>query len=295
VSRVALIVNPFATSVTAERLAAVEAALRARHNVETRLTKSKGHARALAVEAAGEADAIVVFAGVGTYNEAIDGAAGLVPFGFVPGGGASVLVRALGLPMDAVEAAERIADALAAGRRVTVDLGRINGRRFCFSAGVGLDAEVVRRVDERGRTDEGKRPGDLAFATELLGLLAHRRLRLEPQLEIAGHGRAAFVLASCGRPYTYAGPMPLRLARDAGGGLSFAAPERVTPGSLPRLVYGLARGSLGVTTGVLSGQRLDAFHVRCDRPLPLQLDGEDLGDVAEAAFEAEPGALTALV
>ena len=35
--------------------------------------------------------------------------------------------------------------------------------------------------------------------------------------------------------------------------------------------------------------------VRCERPLPLQADGEDLGDVEQAVFEAEPAAVTALV
>jgi diacylglycerol kinase family enzyme len=34
--------------------------------------------------------------------------------------------------------------------------------------------------------------------------------------------------------------------------------------------------------------------VRCDRPLPLQVDGEDLGDVDEALFEAERGAVSVL-
>jgi diacylglycerol kinase family enzyme len=46
---------------------------------------------------------------------------------------------------------------------------------------------------------------------------------------------------------------------------------------------------------VLAGSGLDAFEVRCDRPLPLQADGEDLGDVSEARFEAEPDALAVLV
>jgi diacylglycerol kinase family enzyme len=35
--------------------------------------------------------------------------------------------------------------------------------------------------------------------------------------------------------------------------------------------------------------------LRCDSPLPLQADGEDLGDITEAVFEAEPAAVTALV
>jgi hypothetical protein len=46
---------------------------------------------------------------------------------------------------------------------------------------------------------------------------------------------------------------------------------------------------------VVAGHDLDAFSVRCDRPLPLQADGEDLGDVTEASFTAERNALEVLV
>jgi hypothetical protein len=46
--------------------------------------------------------------------------------------------------------------------------------------------------------------------------------------------------------------------------------------------------------GVLSGHDLDRIHVACDRPLPLQADGEDLGDVTDAVFEAERSAITVL-
>jgi hypothetical protein len=34
--------------------------------------------------------------------------------------------------------------------------------------------------------------------------------------------------------------------------------------------------------------------VKTDRPLPLQVDGEDLGDVTEAVFEAERGSISVL-
>jgi hypothetical protein len=39
----------------------------------------------------------------------------------------------------------------------------------------------------------------------------------------------------------------------------------------------------------------DRLEVVCDGPLPLQVDGEDLGDVEEAVFEAERDAVTVLV
>jgi diacylglycerol kinase family enzyme len=292
--RAVLIVNPFATGVTRERVEQVEAVLARSADVVTRLTEKRGHAQALAAEAADTADAVVVFAGDGTYNEAINGAGGQIPFGFLPGGGASVFSRALGLPRDPIKAAVKVAEALADSRVRSIGLGRVNGRRFCFAAGVGLDAEVVRRIEARGRSDDGRRPGDVAFVTTVAGLLARQRMHLEPQLEVVGHGRAAFVLAGCGRPYTYAGPLALRLT-EGGAGLDFVAPARMTPGSTSGLVFRLFRGTLAGDADVVSGRGLDRFEVRCDQPLPLQADGEDLGDVTEALFESEPDALTVLV
>jgi diacylglycerol kinase family enzyme len=64
---------------------------------------------------------------------------------------------------------------------------------------------------------------------------------------------------------------------------------------LPGLVFRLMRGTLAGAKGIAAGQHLSAFEVRCDRPLPLQADGEDLGDVIEVRFEAEPDALLVLV
>ena len=97
-SRVVLIVNPYSSGVTRSRVAEVTAALARRAEVVVRQTERRGQAVELAAEAAEEADALVVFSGDGTYNEAINGAAGRLPVGFVPGGGASVFPRALGLP-----------------------------------------------------------------------------------------------------------------------------------------------------------------------------------------------------
>ena len=140
-----LIVNPFASGVTERKLAAVQAALPA--GTETVLTQARGEATELAAEWSPRAEAIYVFSGDGTYNEVINGLRADIPVGFVPGGGTSVLPRALGLPRDPARAAERIAH----GKPRRISLGRINGRRFAFNAGIGFDAELVRRVDGLGR------------------------------------------------------------------------------------------------------------------------------------------------
>ena len=99
-----LIVNPYASRVTpqlAERVAQVLGA------AETVFTERAGHATDLARDA--DADAVVVFSGDGGFNEALNGARPETVLGFVPGGGTSVLPRALGLPRDPVEAARRLA------------------------------------------------------------------------------------------------------------------------------------------------------------------------------------------
>ena len=45
----------------------------------------------------------------------------------------------------------------------------------------------------------------------------------------------------------------------------------------------------------MTGHDLDRIEVRCDRPLPLQADGEDLGDVDDVVFEARRDAVSVLV
>jgi diacylglycerol kinase family enzyme len=297
VTNVVLIVNPYSTGVKESGLEQVEAELRKVAKVELRETEAPGHATAIAAEAAETADAVVVYSGDGTYNEAVNGAAGRVPFGFVPGGGASVFPRALGLGRDPVAAAATIASALADGRRRSITLGRVNGRLFTFSAGLGVDGEAVRKVDDRGRTEEGKRASNFVYALTVVRTVVEHRLRLDPQLEIEGHGRAAFLFVANGHPYTYAGPVPFTLLRDAEfeQGLHFVAPREVRPLNVPGLVMHMFRGTSADDPNVIAGVDVDGLVARCDRPLPLQADGEDLGDVIEATFVAERNALTVLV
>ena len=216
----ALIVNPFASGVTEARLAAVEAVLPA--GTETLLTAGRGDATDFAAEWSPRVEAIYVFSGDGTYNEVLNGLRADVAVGFVPGGGTSVLPRALGLPRDPVRAAERIRF----GKPRRISLGRINGRLFAFNAGIGLDAELVRRVDALGRREDGKRPGDVAFGLAVLKVLAERRFRYPESLEVEGLGRAAFALVANCSPYTYAGRLGLRFAPEASfeGGLDVVAP-----------------------------------------------------------------------
>jgi diacylglycerol kinase family enzyme len=288
--RVFLIVNPFASAVTEERLGAVERELRG--VVEPTIMRTEGpeHATELAREIPG--GTVFVFGGDGLLNEVLNGLGPRAVVGVLPGGRTNVVARALGLPLDPAAATRAL---LSASPRL-VSLGRANGRRFAFAAGVGFDAELVRRVDELGRRSDGRRPGDLAFAREAVKLLARHRGRYEPVLEIEGLGRAAFALVANNHPYSYARGRPLRIAPEARFelGLDLVAPKELRPRAIPRFVAHVFRGGGLAAPDVHYGHDLDRILVRCDRPLPLQVDGEDLGDVEEVVFEAERGAVSML-
>ena len=284
--RTTLIVNPFASRVTVDLAEQVARALGAAVTV---FTERAGHATELAREV--DTEAVVVFSGDGGFNEVLNGVRPETVVGFVPGGGTSVLPRALGLPRDPLAAAR----VLAAGRTQRISLGRANGRRFGFAAGIGLDAELVRRMDARGRAEDGRRPGDAAFAWTAVRTLAERRVRFEPALEVVGHGRVAFALVANADPYSYVGRLPLRLPRGAwlDGGLDLLAPRSLHARHLPGAVRYVLTGRTRLP--LLQLHDVDRIEIRCDAALPLQLDGEDVGDVTEVVLEAERGAVSVLV
>jgi len=290
-NRATLIVNPFASGVTEERLASVERELRRHLELTAVLTERPEHATELArgLERTG---AVYVFGGDGLLNEVLNGLERDAVVGVLPGGRTNVLARALGVPADPAAAAR----ALVSARPRRISLGRANGRRFAFAAGIGFDAELVRRVDELGRRSDGRRPGDLAFTWEAVKLLVGRRGRYEPVLEVEGLGRAAFALVANGYPYSYAGGRPLRVAPAARFelGLDLVAPRRIGPRAIPRFVNYAFRGGGELAPDVLYGHDLDRIEVRCDRALPLQVDGEDLGDAESVSFEAERDAISIL-
>lgn len=288
-----LIVNPSASRVTPELTLHVERVLGAFGPLATELTERPGHAVELATEASSSADRIYVYSGDGVYNEVVNALEDEIEVGFLPGGGTSVLPRALGLPRDPVECAQ----ALVPGGTRRISLGRVNGRRFTFSAGLGLDAELVRRTDALGRTD-GRRASDVAFARTLAGILTERRGRFGPAMTVLGRERVAFALVANCDPYTYAGRVPLRIAPEARFdlGLDVVAPRRLRPWLLP-LAARWALTGRGQTSSphVLYLHDEDEVRIECDVPTPLQVDGEDLGDVDGAQFECERDALTVLV
>ena len=235
-------------------------------------------------------DAVFVLGGDGTANEVVNGVGDRLPIGVLPAGGTSVLPRVLGLPRDLDEAVERLCDALEEGSTRTVTLGTVNGRRFTFAAGIGIDAEIVKRIEERGRggeaADDASRPGDLWFVREAIGVLLEGEYA-EPLLRVEVPGReplraATVFVANCS-PWSFAGPVPLDVAPDASfeGGFDLVVVESVEARSAPGRIASLFRGKDAARDdgAVQRLHDLERASIHCDRPLPVQVDGELLGEL----------------
>jgi diacylglycerol kinase family enzyme len=79
-------------------------------------------------------------------------------------------------------------------------------------------------------------------------------------------------------------------------GLDVVAPRRLRAQGLPRILFYLARGrGHERARDILYAHDLDRVEIVCDRPLPLQVDGEDLGDVERVECVSERSAVSVFV
>jgi diacylglycerol kinase family enzyme len=303
--RVLVVVNPSASSVSPALRRLVVAALRARYEVEAVDTEARGHATELARAAAGQGVALVVaFGGDGTVNEAANGVAGTgTALAVLPGGANNVFARMVGMPPRLVDAADhllRLADRFAP---TPLDLAVAAGRGFCFSAGVGLDAAVVARVDARPALKVRLRHWYFAWHTAVV-LAGYWGARRAPRLRVELPGGRALAgvtaVVQNGDPYSYFGARPIRAAEHArlrSGELAGAVLRRARPLDVPGVAWRALsrRAALGDHPQV-EAFAAPAFTVRTEdpRPLPLQVDGDHVADLPEVPFSVRPGAVRLL-
>jgi diacylglycerol kinase family enzyme len=300
--RMMIIVNPYATTVSDRLRHLVVYALQGRYEVTAIDTEARGHATQLCREAAREGyDVVVAFGGDGTVNEVARGLAGSdTPLTCLPGGSANVFCKQLGIPGEIVDATEHLLGMADDWRPRKVDVGTVNDRLFVFSAGLGLDADVVRRVDARPRLKA--RYGPWWFTYAAFTTFMARYFVRPPRLELrAGAERVKGVtaLVQNGHPFTYFKDRPIEIAEGAeldDGTLSAAVLERASPLDMPTVVWRVfSRRARVVRHRRVTGlQGLVSLEVRSldDRPLPLQVDGDHVDDVHEARFAVERRFLT---
>jgi len=296
--RMLIIVNPYATTVSDRLRNLVVYALQGRYEVEAADTQGAGHATELCREAAHEGyDVVVAFGGDGTVNEVANGLAGSpTPLTCLPGGATNVYAKLLGIPGEIVEATEHLLRMADEWRPRRVDAGMVNGRLFTFSAGVGLDASVVQRVERHPRLKARLRAW--YFASVALGTFTRHYLVHPPRLTLEVGGReltGVTAVVQNADPYTYFGDRPVRAGEGAtldSGTFAGVVLDRANPLDAPTIGWRLLAKNAALTRHphihAFSGATEVLVRSADDRPLPLQVDGDFLGDVAEAQFELVP-------
>jgi diacylglycerol kinase family enzyme len=313
--RALLIINPHATAMSGPRAGLAVRELGAQFDLEPMQTRYRGHARELATAAAEQGyDLVVTFGGDGTVNEVVNGLMAVsVPdhsgadarpaLATIPGGGANVFARTLGLPADPEGALRKILDAAKSDSRRTIGLGRAvssaGQRYFTFSAGLGLPAEVVADV-ERQRASGGKE-SDLLYMWTAVRHFYTATDRHNPALtlEVAGAPPAGALflgVVTNSSPWTYVGSRPVQPAphRDLNSGLDVFGLRRLhtltTLHALGQMMHTRSRPLAG--RDVVTAVALTDLTLRASRPIAFHIDGEYLGETEKVAFRHLPDALS---
>ncbi|MBL7255041.1 diacylglycerol/lipid kinase family protein [Paractinoplanes lichenicola] len=311
--RALLLVNPKATTTSERSRDVLVRALRSAVELSVEYTTRRGHAATLARSAAESGvDVVVTLGGDGTVNEAVNGlmtaeavlsgltgprAHVLPALAVVPGGSTNVFARALGLPRDWVEGVSVILDGLRDGRHRVIGLGRADDRYFTFAAGMGLDAAVVRRVEQarlRGRTST-----PALYFRSVVGQMLTREDRKSPPLTIERPGEPAeadlgTVIVQNTAPWTYLGDRPINPSPGASfdRGLDVMALRGLAVTSTSRTMAQLAlRKAEPHGKQVVHLHDQDEFTVIASRPQAFQLDGDYLGERQKVHFVSVPEAL----
>lgn len=280
-------------------------ALRHDLKVDVAETTHRGHAVELARMARSDRlDVVLALGGDGTVNEVVNGllsaTTGPPPpaLGVVPGGSTNVLARNLGIPADPVEATGMLLDAVRAGRRRPLGLGRLDDRWFTFCAGAGFDADVVRTVEELRAN--GKRSSATLYARTAVRRFFAQHDRKHGALTLerpTGDPVEAIVLAIITNtaPWTYLGRRPVNPTPQASfdHGLDlFALTKLGLPGTLrhvAQITLTPGRGARGREVLILHDQ--PELVLRSERPIPVQVDGDYLGERTQMTVRAVPRAI----
>jgi diacylglycerol kinase family enzyme len=303
--RMLIIVNPYATTVSDRLRHLVVYALQGRYEVDAVDTEAQGHATELCREAAHEGyDVVVAFGGDGTVNEAANGLIGSsTPLTCLPGGSANVFGKMLGIPGELIDATEHLLGIADDWQPRKVDIGMVNGRYFTFSSGLGLDASVVKRVDSNPKLKA--RLGAYYFTWAAVSSFSRHYLLNPPHMTVHVTGEdeshdleGVTTIVQNGSPFTYFQNRPIEIAEDASlesGTLSACVLHRASPIDMPSIAWRAFSKRARVPrhrqiTGFAGATEL-TVRSSDGNPLPLQVDGDYLGEVSEARYSLLPRAL----
>jgi YegS/Rv2252/BmrU family lipid kinase len=251
----------------------------------TRQDPGKGVTRRAVAEGV---DLVMAQGGDGTVAACVTGLAGTdVPLAVLPGGTGNLLAANFDIPSDldgAVEVALH-------GERRRLDVAAMGEDRFVVMGGIGFDAAMLRDADPRLK----ERLGAVAYVISALRNLRRRstryELRLDDDAPITRVGQGVLV-GNVGR---LQGGLPVMPDARPDDGLLDVAVLRT------RTLLDWARLAVGVllrrrrNDPELEQFRARRVEVRCDRPQPIERDGDPVGATDHLVVEIVPRALTLCV
>ena len=299
-----LVVNPRATTTSTRVTDVIVNALSNELDLQVTMTTHRGHGFDLGRSARAQGlDIVITLGGDGVVNEVVNGmleegvGADVPILATVPGGSGNVFARALGIPVDPVEATGEIMEAIRAGRTRTIGLGRVNGRWFTSNAGVGLDAEIITAMEEQ--RSAGRTASPTRYLMTTLRQYFARTDRKHPALTLGYEHETDegvfLAIVQNTAPWTYFGSWPIDPCPQASfdTGLDIFALRKLRVVSAMRAARRmLAHSTAGSTKdSIVVRHDLPAFTITCSRPMPMQVDGESTPEVTVAKFESVPSAL----
>jgi YegS/Rv2252/BmrU family lipid kinase len=233
-------------------------------------------------------DLVMAQGGDGTVRACVTGLAGTeTPLAVLPGGTGNLLAVNLDIPTDLDGAVEVALD----GERRRLDVAAMGEDRFVVMGGIGFDAAMLRDADPRLK----ERMGAVAYVISGLRHVRRRptrfELRLDDDAPIRRVGQGVLV-GNLGRLQGGLPVMPEARPDDAL--LDVAVLRTTTVADWLRLAVRvlLRRRRKDPDLELFRARRVE---VRCDRPQPVERDGDPAPATDHLVVEVVPHALTLCV
>lgn len=236
------------------------------------------------IDAAKNADGVIVAGGDGTMNAAAHGLhqTGL-PLGILPMGTANDLARTLGIPADLKLAA----DIIAKGRKRKIDVGEVNGHLFFNVASIGLAADLAANLTRESK----RRFGRLSYALAAIRVLLSARPFTARIVSRTENVRVKTLQIAIGNGRFYGGGMAVESdAAIDDHHLDLYSLELKRVWKLALMARSFRQGRHGLWREVRT-VRCKEFEIRTSKPRPINLDGE-LTTFTPAYFTVLPCAIT---
>ncbi|MCI8485170.1 MAG: diacylglycerol kinase family lipid kinase [Lachnospiraceae bacterium] len=268
-------------------------------------TKYKGHAGELAGKLTKKYQedviSLVVVGGDGTANEVVNGIQNFekVKLGYIPAGSGNDLARGLHLPKNPPAALQVI---LESTELYPMDVGKVSWGRgleqsayFNISSGVGMDADVCRRVNASGMKVflNKLHLGRVSYFVQTGMTLAEMpSIQASVQFDDGEKKRIHGLICMAVMNHRYeGGGLPMAPdASDQDGKLSVCYIHGVKKLSAVMALLALVKGKhIGFRGIELSD--CESCTLWLQEPVAGHTDGEDLGDPMHLRYECLPGAL----